>query len=91
MIDGDVSLPGRYSVGVDRTTATGSHYTGQYHEEMKLLYENLETCPDNDLLFSSHSSSTCHNLTLNYRSLGLNFLRVGLILKPKYRYHTENF
>ncbi|ACV57124.1 alpha-glucuronidase [Alicyclobacillus acidocaldarius] len=41
-------------VGVDRTMATGTGYTGQYHEPMRSLYEHLETCPDELLLFFHH-------------------------------------
>ncbi|WP_062306713.1 alpha-glucuronidase [Alicyclobacillus sendaiensis] len=41
-------------VGVDRTMATGTGYTGQYHEPVRSLYEHLETCPDELLLFFHH-------------------------------------
>ncbi|GLG02499.1 xylan alpha-(1-_2)-glucuronosidase [Alicyclobacillus hesperidum subsp. aegles] len=43
-----------YGIGVDRTMATGTGYTGQYHEPNRSLYENLETCPDELLLFFHH-------------------------------------
>ena len=38
-------------IGVDRTLATGTGYTGQYFKENTALYENIDTCPDNLLLF----------------------------------------
>jgi len=41
-------------VGYDRTMATGSGYTGQYFEPVRSVYENLETCPDELLLFFHH-------------------------------------
>ncbi|WP_206831630.1 alpha-glucuronidase [Alicyclobacillus fructus] len=41
-------------IGVDRTMATGTGYTGQYHEPVRSLYESLETCPDELLLFFHH-------------------------------------
>jgi alpha-glucuronidase len=41
-------------VGVDRTVATGTGYAGQYKIENTRLYEEIETCPDNMLLFFHH-------------------------------------
>ncbi|MCT8137113.1 alpha-glucuronidase [Anaerobacillus sp. CMMVII] len=41
-------------IGVDRTVATGTGFTGQYFEENASLYESLETCPDELLLFFHH-------------------------------------
>ncbi|SIS83848.1 alpha-glucuronidase family glycosyl hydrolase [Alicyclobacillus vulcanalis] len=41
-------------IGVDRTMATGTGFTGQYHEPVRSLYEHLETCPDELLLFFHH-------------------------------------
>jgi len=38
-------------VGVDRTKVTGTGYTHQYFEPNIALYENIETCPDELLLF----------------------------------------
>lgn len=38
------------SVGVDRTTK-GTGYTGQYPAYIRDFYENLDTCPENLLLF----------------------------------------
>jgi alpha-glucuronidase len=37
--------------GVDRTVATGTGYTAQYHEPIASMYENIETCPEELLLF----------------------------------------
>lgn len=39
-----------HAIGVDRTMA-GTGYTGQYHPENSALYENIETCPNELLLF----------------------------------------
>jgi len=44
----------RDGIGVDRTRATGSGYTGQYHEPWASLYESVETCPEELLLFFHH-------------------------------------
>ena len=44
----------RNGVGVDRTLATGTGYTGQYFHENCELYEHLESCPDELLLFFHH-------------------------------------
>ncbi|MDQ0229353.1 alpha-glucuronidase family glycosyl hydrolase [Metabacillus malikii] len=41
-------------IGVDRTIATGTGYTGQYFRENADYYESLETCPDELLLFFHH-------------------------------------
>jgi alpha-glucuronidase len=44
----------RYGIGVDRTVATGSGFTGQYPEPLAGRYENVYTCPDELLLFFHH-------------------------------------
>ncbi|WP_160724433.1 alpha-glucuronidase family glycosyl hydrolase [Bacillus sp. USDA818B3_A] len=41
-------------IGVDRTTKTGTGYTAQYFKENTEMYESLETCPDELLLFFHH-------------------------------------
>jgi len=41
-------------VGMDRTVATGTGYTGQYRPPLARMYESLESCPDNLLLFFHH-------------------------------------
>jgi alpha-glucuronidase len=41
-------------VGMDRTVATGTGYIGQYPQAVARLYESLETCPDDLLLFMHH-------------------------------------
>ncbi|GGA48312.1 alpha-glucuronidase family glycosyl hydrolase [Paenibacillus physcomitrellae] len=41
-------------IGVDRTKATGTGYTGQYAGSNCERYESLETCPDELLLFFHH-------------------------------------
>jgi alpha-glucuronidase len=44
----------RDGVGVDRTRATGTGYAGQYPQPWRDVYESLETCPDELLLFFHH-------------------------------------
>jgi alpha-glucuronidase len=44
----------RNGVGVDRTRATGTGYTGQYPAPWCDVYEDLATCPDELLLFFHH-------------------------------------
>jgi alpha-glucuronidase len=41
-------------VGFDRTVATGTGFTGQYSPAVKAMYESMETCPDDLLLFLHH-------------------------------------
>ena len=41
-------------VGMDRTAATGTGFIGQYWPEVALLYESLNTCPDDLVLFMHH-------------------------------------
>jgi alpha-glucuronidase len=41
-------------VGMDRTTATGTGYIGQYPMPLAARYESLKTCPDQLLLFMHH-------------------------------------
>jgi alpha-glucuronidase len=41
-------------IGMDRTTATGTGFTGQYPKELAAKYESLATCPDDLLLFFHH-------------------------------------
>ncbi|KPV40918.1 alpha-glucuronidase family glycosyl hydrolase [Alicyclobacillus ferrooxydans] len=41
-------------IGVDRTVQTGTGYTGQYHSPHSELFESLETCPEELLLFFHH-------------------------------------
>jgi len=44
----------RDGIGVDRTVATGTGYTGQYPEPWASVYESVDTCPDELLLFFHH-------------------------------------
>ncbi|UBU16114.1 alpha-glucuronidase [Nonomuraea gerenzanensis] len=44
----------RDGVGVDRTRATGTGYTGQYPAPWSEVYESLAECPDELLLFFHH-------------------------------------
>jgi alpha-glucuronidase len=41
-------------IGMDRTVATGTGYIGQYSPPVAAMYESLERCPDNLLLFMHH-------------------------------------
>jgi alpha-glucuronidase len=41
-------------VGMDRTVATGTGYIGQYRPAVAQVFESLETCPDDVLLFLHH-------------------------------------
>lgn len=41
-------------VGFDRTVATGSGNIGQYHEPLASRFENIETCPENLILWFHH-------------------------------------
>ena len=44
----------RDGVGVDRTRATGTGFTGQYPPPWSQVYESLDECPDELLLFFHH-------------------------------------
>lgn len=44
----------RTGIGMDRTTATGTGFIGQYPPEVAAMYESLKTCPDDLLLFMHH-------------------------------------
>lgn len=46
----------KQGIGMDRTVATGTGYTGQYPEKLRDTYESLATCPDELLLFFHHVS-----------------------------------
>ena len=41
-------------VGMDRTVATGTGYVGQYQPAIARIWESVETCPDDLLLFLHH-------------------------------------
>ena len=43
-----------HGIGVNRTVKDGTGYTAQYFEENFNLYENIETCPDELILFFHH-------------------------------------
>jgi len=45
-------------IGMDRTLATGTGFTGQYPPEVQTFYETLSRCPDNLLLFFHHVAYT---------------------------------
>jgi alpha-glucuronidase len=47
-----------HGTGMDRTIATGTGFIGQYSPEVQKLYEPLENCPDELLLFMHHVSYT---------------------------------
>jgi alpha-glucuronidase len=46
----------RDGIGVDRSVASGTGYTGQYAKPWAEVYESPETCPDELLLFFHHVS-----------------------------------
>ncbi len=41
-------------VGMDRTVATGTGFIGQYSPAVARMYESIESCPDDLLLFMHH-------------------------------------
>ncbi len=41
-------------IGVDRTVRSGTGYAGQYHNDVARVYENMEKCPEELLLFFHH-------------------------------------
>jgi alpha-glucuronidase len=41
-------------VGMDRTVATGTGFIGQYPPEVARMFESLDTCPDDLLVFMHH-------------------------------------
>ena len=41
-------------IGFDRTSKTGSDAVSQYHEPLRSLYDNPETCPDELILWFHH-------------------------------------
>ncbi len=43
-----------HGTGMDRTLATGTGYIGQYSSAVQKVYEPLENCPDELLLFMHH-------------------------------------
>ena len=43
-----------HGVGMDRSMATGTGFTGQYSAPVASMYESLATCPDDLLLFFHH-------------------------------------
>lgn len=45
-------------VGMDRTVATGTGFIGQYSPEVQKLYESVNQCPDDLLLFMHHEPYT---------------------------------
>jgi alpha-glucuronidase len=44
----------KQGVGMDRTVATGTGYIAQYSPAVARVYESLESCPDDLLLFMHH-------------------------------------
>src|SRR5450759_4960709 len=51
---GTYHFAGRDGIGVDRTRATGTGFTGQYPPPWRDAYESLDTCPDELVLFFHH-------------------------------------
>uniref|UniRef100_A0A060TAY8 Alpha-glucuronidase n=1 Tax=Blastobotrys adeninivorans TaxID=409370 RepID=A0A060TAY8_BLAAD len=46
------------TIGMDRTVSNGTGYSGQYPSEIAAMYENIETTPDNLLLWFHHVNYT---------------------------------
>ncbi|KAJ7232839.1 glycoside hydrolase superfamily [Mycena haematopus] len=46
------------TIGMDRTVSNGTGFSGQYPPEVAAVYENLETTPDNLLLWFHHVNYT---------------------------------
>ena len=44
----------RDGIGVDRTSATGTGYVSQYADENARMYDDIDSCPDELLLFFHH-------------------------------------
>lgn len=69
----------RNGLGVDRTLATGTGYTSQYNNPLFEMYENVETCPEELLLFF-------HHLPYSYQ------LRSGIsLIQHIYNTHFEGY
>lgn len=47
-----------YSIGMDRTVSNGTGYSGQYPAEIAAMYENINTTPDDLLLWFHHVNYT---------------------------------
>ena len=45
-------------IGMDRTTSNGTGFSGQYPPQVHAIYENLETTPDNLVLWFHHVNYT---------------------------------
>ncbi|KAI1210235.1 glycoside hydrolase family 67 protein [Annulohypoxylon truncatum] len=43
-----------FSIGMDRTVSNGTGYSGQYPDEVAAMFEEIETTPDNLLLWFHH-------------------------------------
>ncbi|KAJ7878070.1 glycoside hydrolase superfamily [Mycena leptocephala] len=46
------------SIGMDRTVSNGTGFSGQYPPEVAAMYENIETTPDNLVLWFHHVNYT---------------------------------
>ena len=46
------------TIGMDRTVSNGTGFSGQYPPEVAAMYENIETTPDNLLLWFHHVNYT---------------------------------
>ncbi|KAJ5350019.1 hypothetical protein N7541_007746 [Penicillium brevicompactum] len=50
------------TIGMDRTVSNGTRYSGQYPDELAAMYENIESTPEELLLWFHHVNYT-HRLT----------------------------
>lgn len=46
------------SIGMDRTVSNGTGFSGQYPDEVAAMYENIDTTPDNLVLWFHHVNYT---------------------------------
>ncbi|KAJ5462915.1 hypothetical protein N7475_007859 [Penicillium sp. IBT 31633x] len=55
---GQWTRAGKTSIGMDRTVSNGTGYSGQYPAEIAAMYENIDTTPDELLLWFHHVNYT---------------------------------
>jgi len=80
----------RDGVGVDRTRATGTGYTGQYPSPWAEIYESLERCPDELLLFFHHvpySHKLHSGSTVIQHIYDTHFAGVDEVVEMRRRWH----
>lgn len=68
-----------YSIGIDRTIQSGTRYIEQYKSPLKEIYEDINNCPDELLLFF-------HNVKYNYKLKNGN-----TVIQHIYNSHFEGY